>query len=125
MNTIAPSEAWDKRYAANWPTLSRRSRELAGDQCLLCSAPATEVHHALYADARGAIAGREIPGVHIFPLCTACHQGEGGAHDSAHWFHDFADPIAGNHQSPAYYQKLRSAWVAKVHQKRSIKQVQA
>ena len=114
--TIAPSEAWEKRYAANWPEISRTARLMAGDRCLLCPNLATEVHHALYADRRGAIAGREIPGVHVFPLCSACHQGEGGAHDASHWYHDFADPVGGNHQAPAYYQKLRSSWVAKVHQ---------
>ncbi len=106
---------FDDRYAANWPDISRFTRELADHACLLCDAPAEETHHALYRDRSGAIAGREIPGVHVFPLCRQCHQSDGGAHDSANWYGDFKNPAEGNHQSPSYYQKLRKAWIKKVH----------
>ena len=106
---------FDQRYAPNWGEISRLARSLTRDRCVLCQGEAEETHHALYEDRHGAIAGREIPGVHVFPLCASCHQGDGGAHATSHWHRDLRDPVAGNHHSPDYYRKLPSAWIAVVH----------
>jgi hypothetical protein len=106
---------FEDRYAPNWPDTSRFTRQLAGDRCILCDAPAEETHHALYLDREGPIRGREIPGVHVFPLCHPCHQSDGGAHDSSSWYGDPKHPALKNHQAPSYYKKLRKAWVEKVH----------
>ncbi len=107
--------SFDDRYGPNWPAISRLARSLTDHQCVLCRSPATETHHALYADRDGAIQGREIPGVHVFPLCPECHQADGGAHDPTNWHGDRHNPVLGNHQRPSYYKRLRSGWVAIVH----------
>ena len=111
---------FEVRYAPNWPDISRLARRLTGDRCILCGDGATETHHALYGDDQGAIAGREIPGVHVFPLCANCHQGDGGAHAPINWYRDMGDPVRGNHQAPAYYRKLRAGWVGMVYGDRGL-----
>ena len=107
---------FEDRYAPNWPETSRLARSLTNHQCVLCDRPATETHHALYADTEGEIHGREIPGVHVFPLCCECHQGDGGAHDVANWHSQLNDQARGNHQRPEFYKRLRSGWLLKAHQ---------
>lgn len=105
---------YDDRYAPNWPETSRLTRTICPN-CILCGQPAEESHHVAYRDRQGLVAGREIPGVHVFPLCHTCHMGEGGAHSTTNWHHE-SNAERDNHQSPAYYRKLRAAWVAAVHQ---------
>ncbi|MGB3205203.1 MAG: hypothetical protein WBB28_09460 [Crinalium sp.] len=104
------------RYAANWSELARQAKRLTAGKCCLCDEPATEVHHALYKDKEGAIAGREIPGVHVFPLCDRHHSNEpGGAHHRSNWRRDKYRPELGNKNTPSFYTKLRQGWLQRQH----------
>lgn len=69
----------DQRYAANWPKIRAKAHALVGRRCcwrgLGCEGASEEVHHVHYwVRGLGAIAGRERPGVDVFPLCSTCHQ---------------------------------------------------
>jgi hypothetical protein len=99
------------RYADNWREVSRKAKEMAGWKCVLCEEKAVETHHALYKDKQGAIAGREIPGVHIFPLCESCHS---HAHRRRNWRRNIRSPELGNKNTPAYWRLLRKGWLEKV-----------
>lgn len=108
---------YSDRYADNWPALSKKAKQLTGELCCYpgCINPATEVHHALYCDKQGAIAGREIAGVHIFPLCDRHHSKErDGAHHWRNWRKDRNQPELGNKNTPKYYLLLRQGWMEKV-----------
>lgn len=91
------------RYASNWSQISYDCKRLAKFKCRLCSARATETHHALYFDKAGAIAGREIPFVHIFPLCDRHHE---EAHKPENWIKHHTNPILKNRNTSGFYQKL-------------------
>lgn len=103
------------RYANNWAEISRQAKQMTDGKCCLCSELATETHHVLYKDKEGAIAGREIPGVHVFPLCDKHHSSElGGAHHRSNWRKDKLHPELGNKNSPSFYLRLRQGWLNKV-----------
>jgi hypothetical protein len=72
------------RYADNWPAKSRRVRQSLGGRCALCwFAKSDQVHHMMYSDRAGPIKGREIPGLHVVPLCGGTDE-PGSCH---HWVH--------------------------------------
>ena len=64
-----------------------------------------EVHHARYSDRDGAIAGREIPLVDVFPLCNECH--DTYHFTNGYWIEDDEDPVLLNRNSPVAYWNLR------------------
>lgn len=104
---------FDARYADNWHQISRQTKDICGGKCcfLGCTQPATETHHAVYRDKRGPVAGREIPGVHIFPLCDGHHR---LAHAPKNWARHPREPVEFNRNTPDFYLKLREGWKAKI-----------
>lgn len=94
----------DLRYASNWPARSRSCRATTGHLCCLCrKRRATNAHHAMYRDILGRVAGREIAGIHIFPLCNRCHE---KAHSRLNWIQNRQDFVWGNRNQPHFYWKL-------------------
>lgn len=102
------------RYADNWRQLSAEAKHLANGRCCYpgCSEPAAQTHHAYYQDERGAIAGREVPGESIFPLCDRHHSESdpAGAHHWKNWMKDPFNPALGNRNAPEYLAALRQGW---------------
>lgn len=102
---------YEIRYARNWKEISQFTRQLTHHRCVLCGQRSTLTHHALYRDKQGAIAGREIPGIHIFPLCDRCHsKNYGCAHHCFNWRKDPNYPELGNKNTPQFYEQLRQGW---------------
>ncbi|MFN6572436.1 hypothetical protein [Dendronalium sp. ChiSLP03b] len=105
------------RYADNWAEISRECKRLNHYKCCYpsCRRKAAETHHALYLDKSGAIAGREIAGVHIFPLCGQHHD---EAHCKTNWVRcpkglpqaSHCDPVLSNRNTTRFYLKLRQGW---------------
>lgn len=109
---------YNDRYSDNWLSISHRTRRLTKGKCCFpgCQEKASETHHAVYWDNEGAIAGREIPGVHVFPLCNYHHATDHreGAHHSNNWHKDSRNPVLKNRNTPQYYLKLRTGWLEKL-----------
>lgn len=107
------------RYAQNWGEISKRCRQRVNYRCCYsgCDERAIETHHAAYSDERGAIAGREIGGIHVFPLCRIHHsrRHKEGAHHRRNWKHDFDNPVLGSGNSEKYLLKLRDGWISKIN----------
>lgn len=99
---------WQSRYAKDWPKISKKTRQTTGNRCCLCGKKAEVAHHALYADKKGLIAGREQPGCHVFPLCEGCHS---EAHSPLNWVISRNNPAEKNRNSPAFYLRLRAGWL--------------
>lgn len=102
---------FEKRYAQNWTTDFRRGiHQSVGGVCIHCKKEKSkEIHHAHYKDRRGAIAGREKPGVDLFPLCQKCH---GIAHSKGNWIKDKTDPVLGNRNADKFLNQLEDNWKA-------------
>ncbi|NJR69498.1 MAG: hypothetical protein HC771_13155 [Synechococcales cyanobacterium CRU_2_2] len=92
------------RYAHNWSAVSRRARRICPVCCWCQRAAAVETHHAMYWDEKGAIAGREIPGVHVFPVCEECHT----VLHRDHWFSP--DDHLARRNTPHAIDRLRAGW---------------
>lgn len=106
-NRLAPRQ-FDKRYADNWTKLAARARQATNGICCLCrSRKAVEVHHVRYARNGRAIAGKEQPGVDIFPLCGDCHK---IAHQPKNWIKDKNNPVLGNRNHPEFVKRLQSGF---------------
>lgn len=87
---------FDDRYRGNWSRIAKRTRRLVFDRCILNPLHrAAAVHHLRYRDWRGTIAGREVPGWDIVPLCRTCH---GIVHRRALWYSAPINPSANNRQ---------------------------
>jgi hypothetical protein len=96
---------WDSRYADNWRKICAIAHQATGGICCCCLvAKSTNVHHLYYRDKRGAIAGREIAGKSVVPLCSACHD---RSHRKDVWVYDRINPLLGNHQRSGWARKLR------------------
>lgn len=96
------------RYAPNWPDIAHNARARAKHKCCWCLvAKSAEVHHAMYVDSEGAIAGREKPGTHVFPLCKECHN---ELHTKARWITHPDFPIWLNRSTDDTILKLRIGW---------------
>lgn len=107
---------YDIRYAENWPEISRLAKRLTGGICCYpsCTRKAIETHHALYHDLDGnSIAGRERPGLEIFPLCQRHHE---LAHFPKYWRKDSKNPVLNNQNTPEFYRLLRQGWKEKVNE---------
>jgi hypothetical protein len=98
---------WSKRYAENWPSISRETRRLTKGRCCLCLKKATCVHHCRYRDRQGAIAGREKPGRDVVPLCGRCHK---IAHSKENWIRVKGDRLIGHHNTSKFAAKLRKGF---------------
>lgn len=103
---------YEARYAEGWSEISALAKEATGHRCVLCDRKAVETHHALYADGKGAIAGREIPGVHVFPLCGDCHK---EAHSAENWTKDPIEPVTCNCSTERFYKRLRKGWLERCY----------
>lgn len=91
------------RYASNWGDIANFTKKLTNGKCVCCNNPATEVHHARYAESGMPLAGKEKPLIDVFPLCDGHHS---EAHQKQNWVHDFENPVHGNHNTPEYHQHL-------------------
>lgn len=99
---------FDARYSRYWHRISWAARAKTKHKCVLCGHKATQTHHAVYCDKEGrAIAGREIPGAEVFPLCDRCHE---IAHDQKNWVRDNKNPVLGNRNTAKFWKKLRKGW---------------
>jgi hypothetical protein len=87
---------YEDRYAKNWMVIQKQAMTATRRTCCYClKRQAAEVHHVHYSDIFGAIAGREQPGIDVFPLCHSCHHEV--AHSQRHWVKNKARPVFGNH----------------------------
>ncbi|WP_414590188.1 hypothetical protein, partial [Scytonema sp. PCC 10023] len=112
------------RYAPNWGEISLACRKATRRLCCYpdCKKKAIEAHHAVYKDAQGAIAqgavakpiaGREIPGVHVFALCLKHHK---EAHTFRNWRRGFEPPPKlDSANTISFYQKLRKGFCSKAY----------
>lgn len=103
------------RYAPNWGEISLACRKATRRLCCYpdCKKKAIEAHHAVYKDAQGAIAGREVPGVHVFGLCLRHHK---EAHLPRHWKKDKKPPPKLDSANTIdFYLKLRKGFCSKVY----------
>jgi hypothetical protein len=96
------------RYSDNWGEVSYQAKVLTKFRCSYpgCSCKCVETHHAIYSDKQGMIAGREIPGVHVFPLCDRHHK---LAHSRKNWIRSM-NPVSGNRNTSAFYLLLLQGW---------------
>ena len=102
---------WDSRYADNWRKICAIAHQATGGMCCLCLVSRSEVvHHVRYRDKRGAIAGREVAGRDVFPVCGSTNK-PGTCHFRLHqpdaWIHAKGDALLGNHQRSEWVKKLK------------------
>jgi len=96
---------FNDRYRGNWSRIAKRTRRLVFDRCILNPLHrAAAVHHLRYRDGRGTIAGREVPGWDIVPLCRTCH---GIVHRKVLWYSAPTNPKANNRQRKWALWRLR------------------
>jgi len=97
---------WDKRYSDSWMALTAKARAKVKNHCCLCfkKTGRLECHHVVYSNKKGAIAGSEMVGVHVFPLCKPCHK---IAHNKKNWIYDNTDPVLKNRNTVEFYRTLR------------------
>ena len=93
LKKVTFDDRYDDRYWKQICAIAHRSTK--GTCCYCLCRPSVEVHHIRYQDSYGAIAGRELPGLDVFPVCQDCH---GDLHSSQHWVKDLDSPVLGNHQ---------------------------
>lgn len=107
--SVTKDLAFEKRYSKNWTTDFRREiHRSVGGVCVHCKVEkSAEIHHAHYRDRNGAIAGKEKPGIDLFPLCQKCH---GKAHNTENWVKDKADPVLGNRNTDKFLSQLKDDW---------------
>jgi hypothetical protein len=97
---------WGDRYADNWRQVTRFAHSLTHGRCTLCMIrKSTEVHHCYYKAGDRALAGGEVPGRDVFPMCEGCHA---IAHHPKNWIKDKQDPKLGNHNTETFTNKLRA-----------------
>jgi len=108
--TKRKSADYASRYADNWNDISLQAKLLTKYNCCFpgCSFKCVETHHALYSDKLGIIAGREIPGVHVFPLCRRHHE---LAHARPNWIRS-TKSAQNNRNTSAFYLQLKMGWNA-------------
>jgi hypothetical protein len=98
---------YQKRYHPHrYPPIVRFAHLSIGGICCWCLAkPSEEIHHVRYKDQYGAIAGREIPGVDIFPVCIKCHDSE--CHSKENWVIAKVKPELNNHSTEDAVERLK------------------
>ncbi|MEH1788382.1 MAG: hypothetical protein V7L23_23060 [Nostoc sp.] len=118
LNASRSEKDYSIRYADNWAEISKECKRLNNYKCCYsgCNQKSAETHHALYFDKQGVIAGREIAGVHIFPLCDQHHD---EAHSKINWVRypkglpqaSHSNPVLSNRNTTRFYLKLRQGWL--------------
>ncbi|TVR08386.1 MAG: hypothetical protein EA395_11350 [Phormidium sp. GEM2.Bin31] len=102
---VSRQKSFKNRYQGNWHTIATRTRRLSRNRCILNPLhKAQAVHHLRYRDRRGKLAGREVPGWDVVPLCRRCH---GRVHRKEHWHSAKRHPALNNRQYPAVLWRLR------------------
>ena len=100
------------RYASNWHQIRLATFSATGGKCTLCGGKAKQVHHVRYATWDGkkwtSIAGKERPLVDVYPLCLKHHK---EAHAPHNWVWDKQNPALGNHNQPAFVERLQASLV--------------
>lgn len=98
---------FDGRYDGEmWPLILPIAHRGTGGICACCcAAQSKEVHHLRYKDEHGAIAGREVPGVDVVPVCLDCHIPI--CHDPENWITDKRNPKLNNRNTPEFAKFLR------------------
>lgn len=109
-NTLIKEVDYSIRYAKNWSSISLQCKQLTKFKCCYpgCHSKCVETHHSLYYDKQGAIAGRELPGIHVFPLCDTHHK---LAHKKSNWITNKSNPELGNKNTSGFYLVLRNGWL--------------
>ncbi|MFO8040046.1 MAG: hypothetical protein R6U67_11430 [Sodalinema sp.] len=98
-------KSFKNRYRGNWHTIATRTRRFSRNRCILNPFHKAEaVHHLRYRDIRGKIAGREVPGWDVVPLCRRCH---GRVHRKQHWYSAKRHPALNNRQHWGVLWRLR------------------
>jgi hypothetical protein len=96
---------WEVRYALNYKRVAGLAHIAVKNKCCNClRKKSKQVHHVMYQDKDGAIAGRELPGVHIFPLCVDCHK---RAHLRDVWIRNRQNPVLGHRNTDEFIRKLK------------------
>lgn len=97
---------FDNRYSEDWKARSRLCKRATSNRCCLCGKKGRlQSHHAVYCDKKQqAIAGKELPGVHIFPVCQKCHKDK--CHSSKNWIQDRKNPALFNRNTIGFYKVL-------------------
>jgi len=95
----------DDRYSPQWGRIQKAAMAATDRKCCLCNREAVLVHHARYSDWRGAIAGRELTGVDIFPVCKNCDR---QCHSKENWVVPFAkrDRVLGSRNTDRFRRQL-------------------
>lgn len=109
---------FDSRYSENWSRIAQIAVKTVNNHCCLCLQRHhyLEVHHAVYCDKISPkIAGKELVGVHIFPLCKPCHH---IAHKPENWKKDRQNPVTGNRNTIDFYLRLIDGFNGLIEQKR-------
>ena len=107
---------YNDRYSSNWSTRAKKIRKMTKGQCSNCWLRKSQcVHHMAYRDSFGAIAGRELGGIHCVPLCDRCHGSEhrnkGSAHGKNNWIVS-ANPVLDNRNTIGYrFQAVVKFWI--------------
>lgn len=124
--------ATEKRYSKQktqkrrtWQEISIEAKSLTGWKCCYpgCQHKASATHHACYQDKNGAIEGREIPGVHVFPLCDSHHddrENPESAHHPANWYSGMLSGARLDARNRIeYYKLLVKGWDEKTQRRQS------
>jgi hypothetical protein len=107
------NQVYDMRYGENWGILSKKCKDSLNGKCCYpnCKNNAKEAHHAVYQNEKGAIAGREIIGEHIFPLCMRHHV---MAHNGRNWtFGKMPPPKLDSCNTPNFIEKMKKGFKEK------------
>ncbi len=96
---------FDSRYGENWnPNFLAHCHSLTRGKCCYCiRRRSNQVHHVRYARNGKPIAGREVPGVDVFPVCSRCHA---ELHNDTNWIKSVANPVLGNRNTAESIQRL-------------------
>ncbi|MCC5898412.1 MAG: hypothetical protein JJU32_10910 [Phormidium sp. BM_Day4_Bin.17] len=102
---VSRQKSFKNRYQGNWHNIAARTRRFSRNRCILNPLHKAEaVHHLRYRDMRGKIAGREVPGWDVVPLCRRCH---GRVHRQDYWHSAKRHPAVNNRQYFAVLWRLR------------------
>ena len=98
---------YDDRYVGNWKQIAKASHKAVKRTCCLCrKSKSQEAHHVRYRDWKGAIAGRELPGVDVFPVCLLCHE---RLHRADAWTQSWKNPVQATNKNPVGLESLGGA----------------
>ena len=101
---------FEQRYDnEHWMGIKKLAHATTGKRCCCCLAECSEeIHHVRYSDEQGAIAGREVPGIDVFPICERCH--DSIAHAKEHWIRSSHRPDLNNRNTDEFVSFLKVNW---------------